>query len=405
MLETEGVGIRQVEQRVAGGDVGAGSGDLVASEEEPEGDQQAARCHERDHVGDTGHQHPTDPATPRLLGRPTALARGGRSLHPRCVRVVGVAKRLGDHRVAVVDRALHTRRHDGLAGEPAPVAHPHVDREDHRVGRGDDVGGEGGRARRALGLDLDVDAGALGSRLECLGRHVGVGDAGRAGGDADEAAPAAGVGRGSRRGGLRGGSGCGVLGRGSRGIGQAELAAYELHDVVGGLGGAQRVGEGRLHQRPRELGEDREVVGVAAGRGGDEEGEVGRAVLGAEVDPGGEPGEGEGRLLDARRAAVGDRDAAGEAGGRGLLAGEGVGDQLVDVGRAARVADDGGERTDDVLLGLAERGVEPDEVGGDEVGHGGAPQDRSRSVTATRVGSTCCGVGMVVPGRPAAALP
>ena len=55
-------------------------------------------------------------------------------------------------------------------------------------------------------------------------------------------------------------------------------------------------------------------VGVTARRRGDQEREVGRAVLGAEVDLGVQPREGERRLLDAGRAAVGDRDAAGEPG-------------------------------------------------------------------------------------------
>ena len=139
------------------------------------------------------------------------------------------------------------------------------------------------------------------------------------------------------------------------------------------LGGAQRVGEGRLHERAGELGEDLQVVGVAAGGSRDQEHQVGRAVLGAEVHPRLEPGEGQGGLLDPGGAAVGDGEAAGETGGGGLLAGEGVGDELLDVVAAARVADDAGQRADDVVLGVAEGGVEPDQVGGDQVGHGQSP--------------------------------
>ena len=75
-----------------------------------------------------------------------------------------------------------------------------------------------------------------------------------------------------------------------------------------------------------------------------------------------EPGEGERRLVDAGGAAVRDRDAAGQAGRRRRLAGEGVLDELVDVGRAAGVADDLGERADHVVLVGAEVGVETHQI-------------------------------------------
>ncbi len=112
------------------------------------------------------------------------------------------------------------------------------------------------------------------------------------------------------------------------------------------------------------------MVGVAARGSRDQEHQVGRAVLRAEVHLWLEPGERQGRVLDAGGAAVGDGDAAGQASGRGLLTDEGVGHELFDVVAAARVADDAGQRTDDVLLGVAEGRVQPDEVGRDQVGHG-----------------------------------
>ena len=62
------------------------------------------------------------------------------------------------------------------------------------VSRGERLG-----AGRALGLDLDVDAGALGGGLERLGGHVGVGDAGRAGGHGHQDASSAALRRGRRR--------------------------------------------------------------------------------------------------------------------------------------------------------------------------------------------------------------
>ena len=126
-------------------------------------------------------------------------------------------------------------------------------------------------------------------------------------------------------------------------LAEPELAMDQSDDVVVGTGGAQRIGERRLHERSGQLGEDLEVVGVAAGGGGDQEHEVGRPVLGTEVDARLEPGEGQGRLRHPGGAAVGDRDPAREPGRRGLLTGEGVGHQLVDVGGSAGVGDHRGE--------------------------------------------------------------
>ena len=237
---------------------------------------------------------------------------------------------------------------------------------------------------RALGLDRDVDPGALGGGLEGLGGHVGVGDAGRAGGDRYERRRGGGSRGGCRRrgrgaGGLPGGGrlpatgdGCaggrtgrrgGVL-RGRRGL--AELVGDQVDDLLVALRGPERVGEGGLDQGAGQLGEDGEVVGVAAGRRGDEERQVGRAVLGAEVDGRLEAREGERRHLDPGRAAVRDRDAARKTGGGGGLARERVLDELVLAGGSAGVVHDAGEGADDVVLVRAPVGAQPDEVGGDQ---------------------------------------
>ncbi len=133
--------------------------------------------------------------------------------------------------------------------------------------------------------------------------------------------------------------------------------------------------------------------GVAAGRRGDQEGEVGRAVLGAELDLRSQACEGQGRYVDPGGAAVGDRDATREARGGGALAGDGVRGELVRVGRATGVGDHPREGADDLVLLGAEVGVEAHEVGGDEVGHGHPPGVRSRRVTRTSSGCTCLGVG------------
>ncbi len=200
VLEPDGAEVRQVEDRVLGQDLVRRAGDLVAAEQEPERDEQAASSRERDHVGDARHQDAPDPASPGLTrGRRTATVGGATAVDPGRVRVVGVADRLGDHRVAVVDRPLDPRDDHGLAGEPALVPHTDVGREDHGVGSVDRGLGERLRPGRALGLDRDVDAGAAGGRLERLGGHVGVRDAGRARGDRDQAAPPLGVGRRRRR--------------------------------------------------------------------------------------------------------------------------------------------------------------------------------------------------------------
>ena len=230
----------------------------------------------------------------------------------------GVAQGLLDHLVGLVDRALHARGDDRLAGEAAAVADPDVDGEDHRGGAGDRVGGQRVRAGRALRLDRDLDSGALGGGLEGLGGHVGVGDAGRAGGDRDQARGTL-LGRGClRRGRGSGGRGA-TRGRGGRGrrhgggpggvrarrsrSGRRDgphHVADERDHFLGGLRLAQRRGEGGLHERPGQLGEQLEVGAVAAGRRGDQERQVGRAVLGAEVHPRAEPGEHE-RGLGRRR--------------------------------------------------------------------------------------------------------
>ena len=127
------------------------------------------------------------------------------------------------------------------------------------------------------------------------------------------------------------------------------------------------VGEGRLDQRAGQLGEQLEVRAVAAGRRGDQEGDVRGAVLGPEVHRRAQPGEGERRLVHPGGAAVGDRDATGQAGGRGALAGEGVLDELVDVGGSTGSVDDLGQGPDGVVLVGAEADVEAHQIGRDQV--------------------------------------
>jgi hypothetical protein len=164
-------------------------------EHEGDGDQDAARGDERDHVGHPGHQ----PLAQLGQGAGDAVDLGGQpALHRRAgghgfgrqLRVGpplgGDQGRLLDQRRAVGDALLDADVDDRLAGEPAGVLDREVVGEDHRVGRGDLGGAQGRGAGRALGLDLHHVTGGLCGVLEGLGCHVGVRDAGRARRDADE---------------------------------------------------------------------------------------------------------------------------------------------------------------------------------------------------------------------------
>ena len=375
MWQHQGLGVRQVEEGVVDGDLAVAVDDLVTAEEEAEGDEEAAGRDERDHVRHARHEDPARTPTPRLGGTAGARAGGHRPLDARGVGVVGVAQGLGDHGVAVVDRALDAGGDDRLAGEATAVAHPHVDGEDHGRRRGDGLGRKRLGARGALGLDGDRHAGPLGGGLESLGGHVGVGDARRARRDRDQRASA---GRGHRRGRRRGRRG------GGRSVAHGVL--HQCDDLGGRSGRPETVGEVLLHQRAGELGQQLQVGDVAAGRGGDQEGQVGRAVLGTELDLRSEAGEGQGRYVDPGGAAVGDRDATREPRGRGAFAGDGVRGELVRRGRATGIGDHPREGADDLVLVGAEVGVEAHEVGGDEVGHGHPPGVSSRRVTRTSSG-------------------
>ena len=153
---------------------------------EAEGDEDAARGDEGDHVGDTGHQHLADPGADRGLGVDlgghtaatgsspcTGGCRGG-----RLARVLGPlvdeVLDLGDELGPVGDALLHAHVDRRLAGEAADVLDGQVVREDHAIGLGDLCRGEWLGAGRALGLDEDLVACGLGCSLQALGGHVGV---------------------------------------------------------------------------------------------------------------------------------------------------------------------------------------------------------------------------------------
>ena len=108
------------------------------------------------------------------------------------------------------------------------------------------------------------------------------------------------------------------------------------------------------------------MLGTACVGRRDEEREVGRAVRGAEVDLGRQPGEPDRGLVDVWRATVGDGDAAGQSGGGLRLARHRGCDQTVAIGGTSGGGEPGGKQADDGLLVAAGVDVEGDEVSGDD---------------------------------------
>ena len=248
------------------------------------------------------------------------------------VRVVGCGERFLDHLGGLVDAALDGGVDDGLAGEALLAADVHVHREDHGVGGGNDCGVQRLGAGGTLGLNLQVHAHFLGGGDQRVGGHVGVGDAGGARGHGHKAPRSR---RTSGRGGSRGGRGRRRISssssrRSGRRVGcrlVRQCAVHQFHDLLAGGCIPQRCREVLFDQGPGQLGQQLQVLLVRAVGGGDEEDQVRRAVLGAEVHLGVEAGHGQRGNGDRRGAAVRDGDAAGDAGSRLLLAGEGVGEE------------------------------------------------------------------------------
>ena len=264
-------------------------------------------------------------------------------------------------RPGVVDGRLDADVDHRLAGEAVAPLDGQVVGKDDRVGALDEGGVEPVDLPRSLPLDPHRDPALLAGLLEGLGGHEGVGDTGRARGNADDDGPALGG-----RGGVVGDGGLGgrLLAVGGVGL---DLLGDEAGDLLlrGGL--AQGVGELGVHQAARELGQKLEVDVVGPGGSGDHEDQVRRLLVGgAEIDRLGQSGEAEGRRQHMRAAAVRDGDAAGDAGRGGLLAGDGVAGQALGGVGAPRRGDDLGQVLDDVLLAGAGKGVEPHEFGDDQ---------------------------------------
>lgn len=144
------------------------------------------------------------------------------------------------------------------------------------------------------------------------------------------------------------------------------------------------------------------MVLVRAFGGGDEEDEIRRTVLGAEIDRLGQSRHGQRRLRDRRRTAVRDRDAAGNASGGLGFPGEGVGEEPFDLGGAAVGGNSACQVPDHVLGRVAQILVELDQFDIDELCH---CQSFRRAVMVTASGVVWLTAGTVEPGREAAAAP
>ena len=103
VVEAELIEVGKVEEGVVDGDRLAVGGDVVAAEQEAQGDEQAAGGHERDHVGDAGHQDPAGRGAEGLLA-----ARGLRRPRWRCPPRAG--RWTGRRRSAAPRRSSRRRR-------------------------------------------------------------------------------------------------------------------------------------------------------------------------------------------------------------------------------------------------------------------------------------------------------
>ena len=422
-------------QGEAGRHVLGDEGDVEARHEEAERHEQTARGDEGDHIGHARHHGALDPAGPGLGGAALLLRRRlGAGLDAARLGIGRGGESLVDQLGAVGDRALDRMLHQRQSGEALPTGDVHVRGDDQGAGRGDLLLGEGGDPAGALGLHVQRDALVLRGVLEGLRGHVGVGDASGAGGDRQQHGRLVGAGRGGgllrgRRVGRVGGArlrGTARLCGGRRGdaglLGlrlRSGLGLEHAHDEPGGLLGsarpAQRGEELGTDQGARELGEELQVLIVGARRGGDRDDQVGRAVGGAEVDRLAQAHQRERRLAHGLAAAVRDREAPGHAGGEGLLALQQPRLEAVALG-ASGLGDEVGHQGDHGVLVPGRGDVEPHQLGGHQrSGHGGSPSNGltlgggsgrgQRRTTAEASIRTWSGRGMVVPGRPTAAVP
>ena len=371
-------------------------GDVVAAQQEAEGDQQAAAGHERDHVADAGEQRLLQLLADVLalfLGLAVRPAPRRRSAGTR--RACGLSAAARASWTILAGSSMPRLTGALMTGLPAKRSLPRTSTSTAKItasAAAMTAGSSGLAPEEPWVSTCRSTPDFLGRGDERVGGHVGVGDAGGAGRDGDEALGAAGRCR-AASGGRAGGCGSAAAAAARRGCGVGlggrlvrQGAVDELHDFRLGGRGAQGAGEVLLDQRPGQLGQQLQVLLVRAVRGGDEEDQVRGAVLGAEVDRLGQPCHGQGGFGYGGRAAVRDGDAAGDAGGGLLLAGEGVGEEAFDLGGASVGGNSACQVPDHVLGRIAQVLVELDQFGGDELSH---CQSFRRAVMVTASGVVC----------------
>ena len=391
-----GLRVRQVPQRVVECHVVRDERHVIATDSEAERDEQATCSHERDHVRDAGHDRLLDALAPADLHaalsslRATFTARD----HAASVRVLGCRDGFVEHLAGFRHRTLDAGFDQRHAGEPVASGDADIGSDDDGAGFGDVIRGEGDDPTRALSLDVQLDALLLGCLLQRLRRHIGVGDAGRAGGDRQD----------HRLGGFPGRGGRSTGGRDRRrGRGWLGLIGLDDRRDQGGgfgrrLGRTQRGQEILADQRPGELGQQLHVGIAGALRRGDADDQVGRAVLRTEVDRFGQPDQSQRGLLDGRRAAVRDRNAAGHARGELRFA---LFERVQQAGAISASAGSDQRRHlgDDCMFVASDSNPESDQLGSDKrFGHrvssliaGSRRRDcATKQATFSRAGRPCC---------------
>ncbi|MNC13975.1 hypothetical protein D3C75_617380 [compost metagenome] len=214
----------------------------VTADGERQRNQQAPGDDKGDHMGDAVHQVTVEVGTAAralLLALALILVR----------HIGGGLERLLDEALAILDGGLHAGLDERLAVE---AGHVHLLVAGHDYGAG---AGDLGRRRAvldadgAVGLHLHLVTQLLGGALQGLCRQIGVGDAGRAAGDAyDEALV------GGRGGHLR-----------------FFLLEQQGQRLGWALGCQQGIDKALFNQLGGELGQHLDMVVGATGRGGNHE--------------------------------------------------------------------------------------------------------------------------------------
>ena len=150
------------------------------TEDERQGDQQTARHHHRQHVGNTGEQMLVGAGFLATTG--DGLALGWRGFAQRSRLAQGPLQRL----LRLFQCHAGATAVDLLAGEAAGV-HLDIGGQQHGIGRIDgSIVEQVARTDRAAGFHLQFDAHAQRRLLQRFGGHEGMRYAGRAGSDSDQ---------------------------------------------------------------------------------------------------------------------------------------------------------------------------------------------------------------------------